>query len=192
MRPTREAEVLAKVLYAEVQRMFIGVGRVANVAKALRDQSWSALSVASFPVLARRVLPGIVTSFCADKPDVKFSVESMRSNRRSPRSIRTIRLRSWPVRRTVFDTQKIAQDIALGGFDADPHIEILAMRSRAASAHAVAVAYCQGTPLCSEIKARSGASIDDATAACTAAITAQFGDGPITANMQAHVVMVRR
>ncbi|MDR5814113.1 MULTISPECIES: LysR substrate-binding domain-containing protein [unclassified Caballeronia] len=76
MRPTREAEVL----YAEVQRMFIGVGRVAGVAKALRDQSWGALSIASFPVLTRRVLPGIVTTFCKDRPDVKFSVESMRSN----------------------------------------------------------------------------------------------------------------
>jgi DNA-binding transcriptional LysR family regulator len=76
MRPTREAEVL----YAEVQRMFIGVGRVAGIAKALRDQSWGALSIASFPVLTRRVLPGIVTKFCEERPDVKFSVESMRSN----------------------------------------------------------------------------------------------------------------
>ncbi|ABE30535.1 bacterial regulatory helix-turn-helix, lysR family protein [Paraburkholderia xenovorans LB400] len=75
MRPTREAEVL----HAEVQRMFIGVGRVANVAKALRDQTWGALSIASFPVLTRRMLPNIVTSFCKTRPDVKFSVESMRS-----------------------------------------------------------------------------------------------------------------
>lgn len=75
MRPTREAEVL----FAEVQRMFIGVGRVANVAKALRDQTWGALSVASFPVLTRRVLPSIVTQFCLERPDVKFSIESMRS-----------------------------------------------------------------------------------------------------------------
>ncbi|CAN7697858.1 LysR substrate-binding domain-containing protein [Caballeronia sp. dw_19] len=75
MRPTREADVL----FAEVQRMFIGVGRVANIAKALRDQTWGALSVASFPVLTRRVLPDVVTRFCAERPDVKFSIESMRS-----------------------------------------------------------------------------------------------------------------
>ncbi|MFT4063740.1 LysR substrate-binding domain-containing protein [Paraburkholderia sp.] len=75
VRPTREAELL----YAEVQRMFIGVGRVANVAKALRDQTWGALGIASFPVLSRRVLPGIVTSFCKERPEVKFNVESMRS-----------------------------------------------------------------------------------------------------------------
>jgi DNA-binding transcriptional LysR family regulator len=75
MRPTREADVL----YAEVQRMFIGVGRVANVAKALRDQTWGAVSVASFPVFARRALPEIVTVFCADRPDVKFTIDSMRS-----------------------------------------------------------------------------------------------------------------
>ncbi|MEZ0606109.1 LysR substrate-binding domain-containing protein [Paraburkholderia sp. IW21] len=75
MRPTREADVL----YAEVQRMFIGVGRVANVAKALRDQTWGAVSVAAFPVFTRRALPEIVTTFCVNRPDVRFSIDSMRS-----------------------------------------------------------------------------------------------------------------
>jgi DNA-binding transcriptional LysR family regulator len=75
LRPTREADVL----YAEVQRMFIGVERVERIATALRDQTWGALSIAAFPVLARRALPDIVTRFCADRPDVRFSIESMRT-----------------------------------------------------------------------------------------------------------------
>ncbi|MDF2810072.1 MAG: LysR family transcriptional regulator [Microvirga sp.] len=75
IEPTREAEAL----YTEVQRMFVGVGRVARVATALKDRSWGALRIAAFPVMARRVLPSIVTRFCDDRPDARFHVESMRS-----------------------------------------------------------------------------------------------------------------
>lgn len=75
MAPTREAEAL----FAEVERMFVGVGQIARVVTALRDQSWGALSVAAFPAIARRVMPGILWSFCKDRPDTRFRIESMRS-----------------------------------------------------------------------------------------------------------------
>jgi len=95
-----------------------------------------------------------------------------------------------------FDKAVMVRDLSNAGFDAPPLIETLAKRSRAASAHIPATAYCQGTPLRNEIEARSGAAasqgLADATAACTAAITARFGTGAVDAKIQAHVVTVRR
>ncbi len=75
LAPTREAQAL----FAEVERMFVGVGQIARVATALRDQSWGALSIAAFPAIARRVVPDILWGFCKDRPDTRFRIESMRS-----------------------------------------------------------------------------------------------------------------
>lgn len=72
---TREAQAL----FLEVERMFVGVGQIARVATALRDQTWGALSVAAFPAIARRVLPEIIWSFCEGRPDTRFRFEGMRS-----------------------------------------------------------------------------------------------------------------
>jgi ubiquinone/menaquinone biosynthesis C-methylase UbiE len=90
------------------------------------------------------------------------------------------------------DRQTIATDVANGGFNAPPRIETIAARSRAATARAPALAYCQGTPLRNEIEARAGATLAEATAACEAAIARRFGTGPIDAKIQAHVVLVDR
>lgn len=75
LAPTREAQAL----FLEVERMFVGVGQIARVATALRDQTWGALSVAAFPAIARRVLPEIIWSFCEGRPDTRFRFEGMRS-----------------------------------------------------------------------------------------------------------------
>lgn len=75
LAPTREAQAL----FSEVERMFVGVGQIARVATALRDQTWGALSIAAFPAIARRVLPEIIWSFCEGRPDTRFRFESMRS-----------------------------------------------------------------------------------------------------------------
>ena len=91
-----------------------------------------------------------------------------------------------------FDTAAIARDLADAAFDAPPRVETVAARSRAASAHAAAIAYCQGTPLRNEIEARSGVGLVEATAACTAAIAERFGTGPVDAKIQAHIVAVAR
>ena len=90
------------------------------------------------------------------------------------------------------DRQAIATDLRNGGFTAAPRIETVAARSRAASSHAAARAYCQGTPLRNEIEARSGATLAEATAACEAAIARRFGKGPVDGKIQAHVVVVER
>jgi ubiquinone/menaquinone biosynthesis C-methylase UbiE len=91
-----------------------------------------------------------------------------------------------------FERQAISDDLASGGFEAAPRFETLAARSCAPTAWSAAVAFCQGTPLRNEIEARGGTSLAEATATCTAAIAARFGDGPVDGKMQAHVVIARR
>lgn len=89
------------------------------------------------------------------------------------------------------DLNAISDDLAGAGFTAAPHYETITARSHATSAQVPAVAYCQGTPLRAEIEERSGAGLLDATAACAAAIEQRCGPGPVTGNIQAHVVVIR-
>lgn len=90
-----------------------------------------------------------------------------------------------------FDPAEIARDVRAGGFDA-PRLETVAARSRAASAHSPAIGYVQGTPLRGEIESRRPGSVEDATRTAAAEIERRFGQGPIDAKIQAHVVFVGR
>jgi ubiquinone/menaquinone biosynthesis C-methylase UbiE len=90
-----------------------------------------------------------------------------------------------------FDREAISRDLASAGFDAAPRFETVAARSRAASAEEAAIAFCQGTPLRSEIEARAGAGLGAATSVCTAALASRFGQGAVDGGMQAHFVTVR-
>jgi ubiquinone/menaquinone biosynthesis C-methylase UbiE len=90
-----------------------------------------------------------------------------------------------------FDPRAISGDLGGAGFEATPRVETRAERSRAPEATVAAIAYCQGTPMRGEIEARSSGGLDDATAACTEAIRARFGGGPIEGRIQAHVVAVQ-
>ena len=72
------------------------------------------------------------------------------------------------------------------------HSRRLAARSRAPSPSIPAIAYCQGTPLRSELEARGISCLDDATAAATTAISSRFGTGAIEGKMQAHIIIVER
>jgi SAM-dependent methyltransferase len=90
-----------------------------------------------------------------------------------------------------FDQDVVSAELANAGFSAPPHLETVAERSRAPSARVPAIAYCQGTPLRSEIEARSGAGLAQATSACAAALAERFGDGPVEGKIQAQIVIVR-
>ncbi|MGE5413890.1 MAG: class I SAM-dependent methyltransferase [Syntrophomonadaceae bacterium] len=90
------------------------------------------------------------------------------------------------------DAGLVARDLAAAGFDGPPHIETLTLRSRARSAGDAAVAFCQGTPLRSEIEARGAARLAEATEAARREVERRFGAGPIDAKMQALVVRVER
>jgi ubiquinone/menaquinone biosynthesis C-methylase UbiE len=88
------------------------------------------------------------------------------------------------------DLAAIRRDLALGGFDTMPQIETLAKRSRAASARAAALAYCQGTPLRNEIEARDVQGLAAATEYVTRAIARRFGNGVVDGKIQAHIVSI--
>jgi SAM-dependent methyltransferase/REP element-mobilizing transposase RayT len=90
------------------------------------------------------------------------------------------------------DRTVLARDLASGGFTAPPAIETRAMRARAASAHIVAVAYCQGTPLRGEIDALDPTRLGEATDAAAQAIAQRFGSGPVDSRIQAHIVVVEK
>jgi SAM-dependent methyltransferase len=87
-----------------------------------------------------------------------------------------------------FESEAIAQDLAMAGFTGPPMIETLAARSRAASSRIAAVAYCQGTPLRNEIESRDAAGLAGATAHCADALARRFGTGAVDGKIQALVV----
>jgi ubiquinone/menaquinone biosynthesis C-methylase UbiE len=88
------------------------------------------------------------------------------------------------------DRGTVARDLAAGGFTGAPDITTVAARSRAASAQVPAIAYCQGTPLRSEIETRDASRLHEATDAATAEIARRFGGGAVDGQVQAHVVII--
>jgi SAM-dependent methyltransferase len=90
------------------------------------------------------------------------------------------------------DLAVIEQDLKRGGFVASPEIVTVAARSRAASPRVPAIAFCQGTPLRSEIEAHDKSRLGEATDIAAAAIAERFGPGPVDGKIQAHVVAVER
>jgi SAM-dependent methyltransferase len=88
------------------------------------------------------------------------------------------------------DPAQIGRELAAAGFGA-VQVRTVPARSRAPSARIPAVAYCQGTPLRSEIESRDAAGLERATDAAAAAIAARFGKGPVEAKIQALVIEVQ-
>lgn len=90
------------------------------------------------------------------------------------------------------DVREIAADLAGAGFAARPLIATLAERSRAPDPEVPAIAYCQGTPLRTEIEAAKAPNLAEATALAARAIASRFGRGAVDGRIQAHVVTVER
>ena len=88
------------------------------------------------------------------------------------------------------DRATIERDLRAGGFASPARIDTVAARSVAPTARHPAIAYCQGTPLRSEIEARDAARLGEATDVAAAAVERRFGAGPVDARIQAHVVTV--
>ncbi len=89
------------------------------------------------------------------------------------------------------DKAAIVRDLAQGGFQASPDIVTIAERSRADSPRIPAVAFCQGTPLRSEIDTRDPSRLGEATDAAEREIGRRYGVLAVEAGMQAHVVSVQ-
>ena len=90
-----------------------------------------------------------------------------------------------------YDHETIKRDLAKGGFTASPDIITLAARSRAESFRIPAVAYCQGTPLRSEIEGRDASRLGEATDVAAEAIAQRFGRGPVDGRIQAHIITIQ-
>jgi ubiquinone/menaquinone biosynthesis C-methylase UbiE len=91
-----------------------------------------------------------------------------------------------------YDPETIRRDLRGGGFASPPNVHTVAARSRASSSRIPAIAYCQGTPLRSEIEARDKSRLGEATDVAADAIARRFGPGPVDGKIQAHIVAVER
>ena len=88
------------------------------------------------------------------------------------------------------DVTRIQADLRSAGYS-KIEIKTIAHTSAAASSIDPAVAYCQGTPLRNEIEARPDGSLESATARASDALREVYGDGPVSAKIQAHLVVAR-
>ena len=89
-----------------------------------------------------------------------------------------------------FDRPTIERDLLAAGFADGAYFATISERSRAASPDVPAIAYCQGTPLRSEIESRGPSRLDDVTEIATGAIRQRFGNGAVDGKIQAHVIAV--
>jgi SAM-dependent methyltransferase len=90
------------------------------------------------------------------------------------------------------DLRVIGRDLRDGGFARLPQFDTVPARSKAASPRIPALAYCQGTPLRSEIEARDKSRLGEATDVAAAALARRFGAGAVDGGIRAHVVVVER
>jgi ubiquinone/menaquinone biosynthesis C-methylase UbiE len=85
------------------------------------------------------------------------------------------------------DRDQIRSDLKAAGFTGIT-IDAVEHKSRAASPREPAVAYCQGTPLRSEIEARGAPGLDAATESAVEALARRFGNGAVEGRIQALVI----
>src|SRR5258706_6619356 len=90
------------------------------------------------------------------------------------------------------DRSAIERDLRSGGFTDAAKIDTVAKRSKAKSPRDPAIAYCQGTPLRSEIEERDPSRLEEATDLAEKAIARRFGSGAVDGKIQAHVVTIYR
>ncbi|HET7192063.1 MAG TPA: methyltransferase domain-containing protein [Pseudolabrys sp.] len=89
------------------------------------------------------------------------------------------------------DVDEIRRDFAAAGF-ADISIDAVPARSKAPSPRDPAIAYCQGTPLRTEIEARDPSGLERATDVATQALASRFGDGAVDGRIRALIVTATR
>lgn len=90
-----------------------------------------------------------------------------------------------------YNVQNILEQLAEAGFTRID-FETVDKKSRAFTASDPAIAFCQGTPLRSDIEARDASRLDEATQAAAEAIGRRFGAGPVEGRIRAHVLTAAR
>jgi ubiquinone/menaquinone biosynthesis C-methylase UbiE len=89
------------------------------------------------------------------------------------------------------DAERIRMELSAAGFTGIS-VDPVDARSRAASPHDPAIAYCQGTPLRNEIEARNATSLESATKYAGEALEKRFGSGEIESRIRALVITATR
>jgi ubiquinone/menaquinone biosynthesis C-methylase UbiE len=85
------------------------------------------------------------------------------------------------------DRDQIRSDLKAAGFTGIT-IDAVEHRSRAPSPREPAIAYCQGTPLRSEIEARGAPGLEAATESAVEALARRFGSGAVDGKIRALVI----
>ena len=85
------------------------------------------------------------------------------------------------------DVDVIRTELANAGFS-NISIETIETSSKAPNPRHPAVAYCQGTPLRSEIEQRDAQLVEQVTTVAAEAIAKAFGSGEVTGRIRGHVV----
>jgi DNA-binding transcriptional LysR family regulator len=65
----------AQVLYEEVEKSFVGVDKIAQIAEDIRRFNRGTLRIASMPAMALGFLPRVITRFLADRPEINVSLQ---------------------------------------------------------------------------------------------------------------------
>lgn len=86
------------------------------------------------------------------------------------------------------DEELIRAELIESGFPGPARISILEARSKAASCEHPAIAYCQGTPLRSEILALDPDGLGEATEVASAAIAERFGRADVDGRIRGMVI----
>lgn len=87
-----------------------------------------------------------------------------------------------------FDTRQIRADLQAAGFG-DVELETVPVNARTTSTRDPALGLCQGSPLRGEIEARDPAGLERVTESAIRAAAHRFGEGPVEARIQAHLVV---
>jgi len=85
------------------------------------------------------------------------------------------------------DPRLIVSELEAAGFTVEA-VEAVELQSEAPSAQELAIGFCQGSPLRSEIEARDPARLIEVTEAAADALLDRFGPGPISGAMRAYVI----
>jgi len=85
------------------------------------------------------------------------------------------------------DPRLIVSELEAAGFTVAA-VEAVELQSEAPSAQELAIGFCQGSPLRSEIEARNPARLIEVTDAAADALLDRFGPGPISGTMRAYVI----
>lgn len=73
--PTAEA----RRLFSETEKLMVGVDRIENTARAIREMERGEIAVASYPSLTLRILPHLVARFLRQRPEVHVTLMTRNS-----------------------------------------------------------------------------------------------------------------